>query len=143
MDIAENNDQKGVVKRGRGRPRKDVELKYVDELCKYHCTVEEIVDILNLFEKGVSYDTVERRIKEKHNMTFGEYVKARHRVNAKPRLRRMQWEAAEKGNPTMLIWLGKQYLKQSDKSETEISGDSISIIVQPAERGDDNESKDS
>jgi hypothetical protein len=29
----------------------------------------------------------------------------------------MQWQAAEKGNSTMLVWLGKQYLNQKDKSE--------------------------
>ena len=29
-------------------------------------------------------------------------------------LRRQQWKAAEKGNITMQIWLGKQLLKQSE-----------------------------
>jgi len=37
-------------------------------------------------------------------------------------LRRMQWKAAENGDKTMLVWLGKQYLGQRDKQETEISG---------------------
>ncbi len=32
-------------------------------------------------------------------------------------LRRKQWRAAEEGNTTMLVWLGKQYLGQKDKSE--------------------------
>lgn len=32
-------------------------------------------------------------------------------------LRRQQFKAAENGNPTMLVWLGKQYLGQSDKQE--------------------------
>ena len=30
-------------------------------------------------------------------------------------LRRLQFRAAEKGNSTMLVWLGKQWLGQSDK----------------------------
>ncbi len=34
-------------------------------------------------------------------------------------LRRMQFLAAQKGNVTMQIWLGKQYLGQKDKSEVE------------------------
>jgi hypothetical protein len=34
----------------------------------------------------------------------------------------MQFKAAEGGNATMLIWLGKQYLDQSDKTQQEISG---------------------
>ena len=29
----------------------------------------------------------------------------------------MQWKAADKGNVTMLIWLGKQILGQAEKSE--------------------------
>ena len=32
-------------------------------------------------------------------------------------LRRRQFKAANEGNATMLIWLGKQYLGQSDKQE--------------------------
>jgi hypothetical protein len=32
-------------------------------------------------------------------------------------LRRLQWKKAQEGNTTMLIWLGKQYLGQSDKQE--------------------------
>lgn len=33
---------------------------------------------------------------------------------AKATLRRLQWKAANSGNVTMLIWLGKQLLKQRD-----------------------------
>ena len=32
----------------------------------------------------------------------------------------MQWRACEKGNVSMLIWLGKQILGQQDKSEIEL-----------------------
>ena len=35
----------------------------------------------------------------------------------KATLRRMQWKGAQAGNPTMLIWLGKQLLGQKDRSE--------------------------
>jgi hypothetical protein len=34
----------------------------------------------------------------------------------------MQFKAAEAGNPTMLIWLGKQYLGQSDKQDLNHEG---------------------
>lgn len=37
-------------------------------------------------------------------------------------LRRSQWQAAQKGNAALLIWLGKQYLNQKDKSLQEHSG---------------------
>ena len=40
------------------------------------------------------------------------------RDQGKTSLRRMQWEKAQSGNTTMLIWLGKQMLGQKDKLET-------------------------
>ena len=43
---------------------------------------------------------------------------ARGHAEQRIMLRRWQWKAAEGGNVAMLIWLGKQYLGQSDKLET-------------------------
>lgn len=40
-------------------------------------------------------------------------------------LRRSQLDAAKKGNATMLIWLGKQYLGQADKPTPEESDEEI------------------
>jgi len=40
-------------------------------------------------------------------------------------LRRYQWNSAEKGNVTMQIWLGKQYLGQSDKVVVDNQADAI------------------
>ena len=54
-------------------------------------------------------------------MSFDEYF-AQKRGSGKTSLRRAQWLSAQKGNPTMLIWLGKQYLGQRDKSSHELSG---------------------
>jgi hypothetical protein len=45
---------------------------------------------------------------------FSEIL-AKGRGIGKGKLRDLQWRAAESGNPTMLIWMGKQYLGQSDK----------------------------
>jgi hypothetical protein len=39
------------------------------------------------------------------------------RETGKGNLREMQWKSAEKGNVTMQIWLGKQYLDQTDKTQ--------------------------
>jgi len=38
-------------------------------------------------------------------------------------LRRKQVELAVEGNPTMRIWLGKQYMGQKDKHETSAEGE--------------------
>ena len=35
----------------------------------------------------------------------------------------MQFQKAEAGDSTMLIWLGKQWLEQSDRHGVEITGD--------------------
>lgn len=39
------------------------------------------------------------------------------KAKLRQKLRVWQVEAAEKGNPQMLIWLGRQYLKQTEKNE--------------------------
>lgn len=50
------------------------------------------------------------------------------KARAKVKLRRAQMEKALEGNPTMLIWLGKQLLGQSDNP-----GDEDSNIILPWE----------
>ena len=42
------------------------------------------------------------------------------------KLQQRQWQAAMDGNITMMIWLGKQYLGQSDKSEVKQSSHGVS-----------------
>lgn len=44
-------------------------------------------------------------------------------------LRRKQYEMAMNGNVTMLIWLGKQYLGQTDKLNTEMTNNTTTNIV--------------
>ena len=44
------------------------------------------------------------------------------RENGRASVRRMQFNSAKAGNVTMQIWLGKQYLGQKDKQETELTG---------------------
>lgn len=82
-----------------------------------HTPANEIIAFLKTIEEPVSRDTLDRRCKEKFDMTFAEYVAQRHEATAKPKLRKLQWQAAEAGNVTMQIWLGKQMLGQKDKIE--------------------------
>jgi hypothetical protein len=42
-------------------------------------------------------------------------------------LRRLQAKKAAEGNVTMLIWLGKQYLGQSDRQEQKITEEVVTI----------------
>lgn len=91
------------------RPKKKVDAKMVQDLASIGCKVVEIARILE-----VSEDTLNRRF-------AGEIAKGKE--NLKMSLRRWQLESAKKGNVTMLIWLGKQYLEQKDKIENSITGE--------------------
>lgn len=91
------------------RPKIDIDFDMVKKLCAIQCTGQEIADVLD-----ISYDTLERRVKKVYQISFADYIK-KHSANGKMSLRRKQHEVAMNGNTTMLVWLGKQYLGQTDK----------------------------
>ena len=95
-----------------GRPPIDIDWKDFDKLCHIQCTLEEIAGWFKC-----SVDTIENRVKQEYGVTFSEYFRQK-RSTGRISLRRSQFQAAEKGNTTMLIWLGKQYLNQSEKLTT-------------------------
>jgi hypothetical protein len=85
-----------------GRPIgsfKKFDEKFLFNLGRIHCTDAEI-EILT----GCDRNTLER-----HKATID-----RGRADGKMSLRRKQINTALAGNPTMLIWTGKQYLNQAD-----------------------------
>lgn len=92
-----------------GRTKINVDWLKVDVLCRCQCTEEEIAADLEM-----SSDTLYRRCKEDHDMTFAEYF-ALKRKRGFTSLRAKQYEKAMAGDGTMLIWLGKQYLEQTEK----------------------------
>ncbi len=106
------------MKKGKaGRPRIEIDWALVERLCGIQCTHEEIASAVN-----ISVDTLERRCKEAHGIDFAGWSKEK-RGNGRIILRRLQFQAAQKGSIPMLIWLGKQYLGQRDKSNEEIEAD--------------------
>jgi beta-N-acetylglucosaminidase len=104
-----------------GRPKTEIDKKIFEGLCEIQCTKSEICNVLKCDEK-----TLTRWCKDTYNLSFSEAYK-KESETGKMSLRRMQWESAEKGNTTMLVWLGKQYLGQTDKQE--LSGDSDKPVV--------------
>lgn len=96
--------QKAVM----GRPKLPFDQKQFEALCSIQCTEEEIASVLN-----VSVDTLERRCKEFYGLTFADVYKEKA-AGGKVSLRREQFRLALGGNTTMLIWLGKQNLGQTD-----------------------------
>jgi IS30 family transposase len=103
-----------------GRPRVEIDWVDFDRLCAVQCTLAEIA---TSFE--VSEDTIERAVKRERGMSFADYF-GQKRKSGFVSLRRKQWELAMAGNCTMLIFLGKQWLGQSDKQE--ISVPQIAVI---------------
>lgn len=95
-------------KRGRGRPRTEIDKKTFEGLCEIQCTAEEIAGWFRC-----SHDTLERWCKRTYGKTFEE-VFAVYRGNGRISLRRSQFRLAQK-NAVMGIWLGKQYLGQKDE----------------------------
>ena len=92
----------------RGRPKKFVDLELVEKLAHIQCTFGEIASTL-----GVSVDTLQR------NKDFAATYK-RGAEGGRKSLRRMQFESANRGNVIMQIWLGKQYLGQSDQGTLQL-----------------------
>jgi len=105
-----------------GRPKiefTDKEFASIDYMAVIHCTGEEIAGVM-----GVDYDTLNRIMKDKYGMTIAEYLKTKG-ASGNMSLRRAQWKSAEAGNVSMQIWLGKQWLGQSDNVVITQSDDAI------------------
>jgi hypothetical protein len=101
------------VSHKKGRPEEIIDGEAFEKLAAFQCTQPEIAAFFK-----VSVDTIQRRI-----ASVPEYAEAweRGRENGKASLRRMQFSSAQKGNVTMQIWLGKQYLGQRDKFDTDVT----------------------
>ena len=109
-----------------GRPRVEIDQKQFENLCGLQCTLAEIADFFHCSE-----DTIERWCKRTYNEKFAEVFK-KHSGKGKISLRRAQFRLAEK-NASMAIWLGKQYLGQSDAprvySENAREDDPLSVAL--------------
>jgi len=100
-----------------GRPKKEINLVLLKKLSAIHCTQQEMSDILDIHR-----DTFIERLKS--DPEFSDIYK-KARSEGKMSLRRYQFELAKSGHATMLIWLGKQYLGQTDKLITQEGFDTL------------------
>lgn len=82
-----------------------------DKLCQLQCTLQEIAGWFCCSE-----DTIERRVKESHQMTFKEYFNMKS-SGGRISIRRKQYEVALMGDNKMLIHLGRTYLGQIEKKD--------------------------
>lgn len=84
-----------------------------ESLCSIQCTQEEICSVLNVDDK-----TLNSWCKRTYKKGFSEIFRIK-REGGKASLRRKQWLLADHSAP-MAIFLGKQYLGQTDKIEQEV-----------------------
>lgn len=94
---------KGQIKQAQIK----IDKKQFEQLCKMQCTE---VEIMAWFD--VCKDTLISWCKNTYGTDFSTTYQQK-KEGGKIALRRYQLQLAEK-NPTMAIWLGKQYLGQRD-----------------------------
>tara|TARA_Y100000401_G_scaffold10522_1_gene7192 strand:- start:4768 stop:5079 length:312 start_codon:yes stop_codon:yes gene_type:complete len=86
------------------RPKKhNIDTEQLEKLASYGCTNREIASFFNCSESLIK-------------KSYSSFL-TKGRDKGKMRLRQMQWKAADRGNVTMLIWLGKQVLGQSEQPQ--------------------------
>lgn len=104
------------------RPVIEIKKEHFENLCSLQCTLEEIAGFFKC-----STDTIERWCKRTYNEGFADIYKV-YSQNGKISLRRLQFKLAEKSY-AMAIWLGKQYLGQTDKIEATANFENIDVLA--------------
>lgn len=97
-----------------GRPKKSIDWSHVRRLMSYQCTQEEIAN-----ELDVDLDTIDNHCKADHGVSFSEFWKQK-KAFGRVKIKKIQMELAESGSAAAAIWLGKQYLNQTDRPVDEI-----------------------
>lgn len=96
---------------GRGDNKKVIPPDDIYKLSALGCDMQEMADWFGINRETLKYN-------------FSDYIN-KGRADLKHRLRRAQIKAALDGNATLLIWLGKQYLGQTDQP---VNADSDKIL---------------
>lgn len=134
-----------IMDSGGGRPIKlisEIGAAFIENMAGIMCTDEEIAALMSDNNEKISVDTLTN---ENNGATFAE-CKAKGQATGKASLRRKQFALAE-SNANMAIFLGKNYLDQTDKKEvkTDLSDGNIVFNIMPASQRppeEDEESED-
>ncbi len=111
-----------MTKITRGRPRKEMDLKELEKLVSIGCTDSEIGAWFKMTPRSIQ----DKRKEEPYKTIF----ETAHEI-AKISLRRVQFQTAMKGNPSLQIHLGKHILGQ--KESLALSGDKDNPIAMDGE----------
>jgi len=96
------------------RPRRQLDYEVIRRLASIGCTTSEIGAVVGLTREWISK---RQKIDAKLRAAIEQGCET-----GRVTLRRLQWQGAQSGNPTMLIWLGKQLLGQRDNHSLEHTG---------------------
>lgn len=112
----------------KGRPLKEFNRSEFEGLCSLQCTEQEICAFFGCSDKTLMR-WVRREYGDEYREEFGDELTFRQIYNIKSAkgrisLRRWQFKQAEK-NPTMAIWLGKNWLEQTDNVQVEAGNDTL------------------
>jgi len=94
-----------------GRTKIDIDWGRVEEMAIKGANGAQIAGAL-----GVHYDTLVNRFKEDNTSDFSQYLTTK-KEKGNQLLHEKQWEVAMTGDKTMLVWLGKQRLGQTESSK--------------------------
>lgn len=115
---------RGGKREGAGRPKFIIDYEAAEKLASLMCTQPEIASYLGcslaLLEHDKKFQEIHRKGLDKGKMS----------------VRRMQYRCAEEGNPTMLIWLGKQYLEQRDMKDVKVTTTEILVDIEDEDNED-------
>ena len=102
-----------------GRPEKLLDWNRVDALLRAGCHGTEVAARFDMDPK-----TFYRKVEEEFKITFTEYS-AQKKADGDANIREIQYLRAigevDKGDNTMLVWLGKNRLSQKESSEVSVS----------------------
>jgi hypothetical protein len=105
------------------RPAAIIDWNKVDELLEAGCTGTEISSFF-----GIHPDTLYRKCEADHKIGFAFYSQQKS-AKGEMLIRQKQYDMALAGDRGMLIWLGKNRLKQSDKHDVSHTGTAPVTVV--------------
>lgn len=99
----------------------DIPPEKVKMLASFGCSYIEI---------GKYFGCSERVIRRRYRT---EYDQGREEM--KLSLRQLQWKHAQKGNTALLIFLGKNFLQQTDKNQVDMTGNLETVLKEVGFQG--------
>ena len=107
-------EKRKCVRKVSPKRKSRVNREKVEMLSSFGCTIMEIAKFFIVDESVIRKDYVEEVRRGKEQM--------------KLRLRQLQWKFAEQGNTSLLIFLGKNYLNQTDKQQLDMTGNLEAVL---------------